>query len=114
MNVPRGKFERYQQWYGSEIFNLHVACHGDYAELPVSLAHCFVEECSDDAAMHVAGRAFEAARNADTAYDAMVLIDEKPEAETGAVLLSTAEAVIQSAVLQGHELLRGHAAFRAS
>ncbi len=76
--------------------------HGDDAELPIGLAHGFVEECRDNASVYVAGRTFEASRDAHVAYDAMLVVNEKFETKAGAVLLSAAEAVVQGAVLKGH------------
>ena len=44
--------------HGAEVVDLHVAGHGEDVERAVELAHGFVEEGGDDAAVDVAGRAF--------------------------------------------------------
>jgi hypothetical protein len=52
------EYERLTKWGGAEVVDLHVAGHGKDVEGPVKLAHGFVEEGGDDAAVDVAGRAF--------------------------------------------------------
>ena len=42
---------------GAEVVDLHVPGHGEYVERAVEFAHGFVEQCGDDAAVDVAGRA---------------------------------------------------------
>ena len=105
-DVRRAQLQSREQGHGFQIFDFHVPGHGNDAELTVGLAHGFVEECRDNASVYVAGRTFEASRDAHVAYDAMLVVDEKFETKTGTVLLSAAEAVVQGAVLKGHQLLR--------
>ena len=50
---------------GTEVVDLHVAGHGEDVEGAVELAHGFVEERGYDAAVDVAGRAFEHASEVD-------------------------------------------------
>ena len=50
--------ERLVERDGAEVVDLHVAGHGEDVEGAVELAHGFVEEGGDDAAVDVAGRAF--------------------------------------------------------
>jgi hypothetical protein len=52
------KDERLIERHGAEVIDLHVAGHGEDVEGAVKLAHGLVEECGDDAAVNVAGRAF--------------------------------------------------------
>jgi len=55
--VAGGKGERGVEGGGAEIVDLEVAGHGEDLEGTVELAHRFVEEGGDDAAVDVAGRA---------------------------------------------------------
>src|ERR1700679_1088612 len=50
--------ERLEERCGAEVVYLHVAGHGEYIEGTVELAHGFVEEGRDDAAVDIAGWAF--------------------------------------------------------
>jgi hypothetical protein len=50
--------ERLKERGGAEVVDLHVARHGEDVERAVELAHSFVEESGDDAAVDVAGWAF--------------------------------------------------------
>jgi hypothetical protein len=53
--VAADQDERLVERGGTEIVDLHVAGHGDDIERAVELAHGFVEESGDDAAVDVAG-----------------------------------------------------------
>jgi len=43
---------------GTKVVDLHVAGHGEDVKGAIELAHGFVKESSDDAAVDMAGRAF--------------------------------------------------------
>jgi len=108
VNMDRAQFEWCEKRNGLEVFDLHLARHGNYAELTVRLAHGFIKQGSDDTAVHMPRRPFKAARNTDTRYDAMAAIYKEFEAQTGPVLRPAPKAVMKCAVLERLQVIGGH------
>jgi hypothetical protein len=86
------------EWNGAEIVDGHVARHGGDVAMTVGLAHGFIKHRSDDAAVCVPGRPLELSGQAYTAEDALLIIDEKLQVESGIIVVAATEAAVQRAV----------------
>ena len=90
----------------------HMTRHGDNVAETVGLAHSFVKQGSDDAAVRMSGGPLELRGEADTAEDTLFLIDKELQMETRRIVVATTEAAIQRPVRQGkfvtHAALYSH------
>lgn len=77
-----------------------MARHGDDSAMAIGLAHGFVEQRGNDAAMRVAGRSLELRGEMEVAEDAIGFVDEEFQAKSGMVVLPAAEAAVEAAMCQ--------------
>jgi hypothetical protein len=89
------------------VVDLDVAGHGSKTQCADGLAHDFVEQCGDDAAVQIAGVAFECIRNRHKADDRSVLGEKEFELQTAGVCRAAAEAAVAGDVGHGGEVISG-------
>lgn len=83
---------------GKVIVDGDVARHRGDIAVTIGLAHGFVEQGGDDAAVRVAGRALELRGEIHAADDAVLFVDEELQVESYGVGFAASEAAIQGAV----------------
>ena len=83
---------------GAQVFDLKLACEGDFATGAVGLAHGFVEEGGDDAAVEVTRRAFVLVAESGFGGDDAAVVGGEGEMEAYGVIGSAAEAAVALAV----------------
>ena len=91
----------------AQVVDLDVAGHGRESLGADCLAHGFVKERGDDAAMEDAVRTFKRIRNGGQGDDGAVPGDEEFEAQTRGVGLTAAEAAVLSGVKQRLKVFSG-------
>jgi len=92
---------------GAKVFDFQFAGNGGPALSTNSLAHGFVEQGSDDAAVEITGVAGEGAGNCREADDGAVGGEEEFETQTGGIGRAATEAAVAGRVGQGRELFTG-------
>jgi hypothetical protein len=107
--VSADENERLVEGNWAKVVDFHVAGHGDNVEGAVELAHGFVEEGSNDAAMNVAGWAFVGAIELDArgcGGEFGIGVDSEGEVEALWVGGTTAEAMA-GALVDGRIAVHG-------
>lgn len=94
-----------------EVVDLHLARHRCAALGADRLAHGFIEQRSDNAAVQIAGMAVECAGNDGKAHDGTVVGEQEFETQPISICLSTAEAAVIGRMGKGCEVFvaLGHA-----
>lgn len=93
-----GQRERDAERHRPEIIDLHLPGHGYDSPGAIRLAHGFIEQGGNNAAVRVSGRTGKPLGEARVANDRTGIIDEETQPKAGAVLLAAAEAVMQRAM----------------
>lgn len=96
--MPGRECERNAERHGTDIVDFHLPGHSDNASGAIRLAHGFVEQGGNDAAMRVSGGAGKTFAEPRMADDGSGVVDKEPQAQAGAILLSAAETVVQRAM----------------
>ena len=86
--------------HGAFVVNFHVAGHAHYLVRADGLAHGLIEQSGDDAAVHVAARAFIRIGNLRKAYYRTVVGKHEIEMQSGWTFLTAAEASVLRRVWQ--------------
>jgi hypothetical protein len=68
--------------------------------MTVGFTHGFVKQGGYDAAVGVAGRSLELFGQSDAAEDALLVIDEELQVESGVIVVAATEAAVECAVGQ--------------
>ena len=97
--------QRFAGGNGPQVVDFHVAGHGRETTGADGFAHGLVDQSCDDAAMQVAGVAFEVVRYLGEADDGMVFGEEKVEAQAGGVGVAATEASVLCGVGQRGKVL---------
>lgn len=85
---------------GTEVVDGDVARHGDDAMVAIGLAHGFIEQCGDDAAVGVARGSLELLAEVEAAEDAVVIIDKEFQTKPSMIVRATPEAALERAMRQ--------------
>ena len=84
----------------TKVVDGDVAGHRHDIAMAIGLAHGFIEQCGDDASVHVAGWPLKLPSEINTAEDALVFVNEELELKAGRVVLAAAKAAVQGAMRQ--------------
>src|SRR5580658_307251 len=94
-----------------QIIDLHVPRHCPHAAYPDRLAHHFIQQRSDNAAMDVAYRAFKCIRHCRKTHDRVIFGKEEFEMQSYGVGLAAAETAVLRGVGHRGQVFAGCGSF---
>lgn len=101
IQVPALQNQRPGERDRAKEFDFHLPGHRDYVARAAGLAHRFIHQSGDCAAVHVAGWTLKALRRLESAEDSTLAIHQKLQSQPSPVRLPATEAAIRSSVREG-------------